>query len=148
MEKFQSLRKNNQSLLAWPKHIESGTFDNWSAWDWWFLPACDKSVEPMNPLMRMCPTMDCRWCNVSECINVIKDNLYIRIYFKKYKRHFVYFSKLNTNICPITPQVLSTGSGRWRAKRPTTAKFFFIYVAARNLSFGHFCWAILEKQLC
>ena len=29
----------------------------------------------------------------------------------------------------------------------TTAKFFFIYVAARNLSFGHFCWAVLEKQL-
>ena len=29
----------------------------------------------------------------------------------------------------------------------TTAKFFFIYVAARNLSFGQFCWAVLEKQL-
>ena len=29
----------------------------------------------------------------------------------------------------------------------TTAKFFYIYVAARNLSFGHFCWAVLEKQL-
>ena len=56
-----------------------------------------------------------------------------------------------TNPCCLLqgrpPQVLSTGLGRWRAKRPTTAKFFFIYVAARNFSFGHFCWAILEKQL-
>ena len=47
----------------------------------------------------------------------------------------------------ITPLPLR---GYYFDERPsckTTAKFFYIYVAARNLSFGHFCWAVLEKQL-
>ena len=38
----------------------------------------------------------------------------------------------------------------WAGEEPNAPLqpiFFFIYVAARNFSFGHFCWAILEKQL-
>ena len=52
-----------------------------------------------------------------------------------------------TNTHPRAPLPLR---GYYFDERPsckTTAKFFFIYVAARNLSFGHFCWAVLEKQL-
>ena len=56
---------------------------------------------------------------------------------------------VGTNRLPLHPSPLPL-RGYYFDERPsckTTAKFFFIYVAARNLSFGHFCWAVLEKQL-
>ena len=48
--------------------------------------------------------------------------------------------------CLVTPS-LKHGFGPVKSQTPHYSQIFFIYVAARNFSFGHFCWAILEKQL-
>ena len=46
---------------------------------------------------------------------------------------------------PHTPS-LKHGFGPVKSQTPHYSQIFFIYVAARNLSFGHFCWSVLEKQ--